>query len=145
MENGNINLKLLNSNAILPTRATDGAAGFDIYASENAMLARGKTTFVSTGIDMEIPEGFGGFVFPRSGLASRAGVRLSNCVAVIDSDYRGEIKIPLMVDCGAGYPVKKGDRVAQIVFMPYLKAELNVVEELSETERGNGGFGSTGK
>ncbi len=145
MENGNINLKLLNSNAILPTRATDGAAGFDIYASENAMLARGKTTFVSTGIAMEIPEGFGGFVFPRSGLASRAGVRLSNCVAVIDSDYRGEIKIPLMVDCGAGYPVKKGDRVAQIVFMPYLKAELNVVEELSETERGNGGFGSTGK
>lgn len=145
IQNGKINIKLLTNDAKIPTRGTDGAAGFDIYASEDAVLARGKTTFVSTGIAMEIPEGFGGFVFPRSGLASRAAVRLSNCVAVIDSDYRGELKIPLMVDCGAGYPIKKGDRIAQIVFMPYLKAKLNVVEELSETERGSGGFGSTGK
>lgn len=145
MQNCEVNIKLLNDEATLPTRGTDGAAGFDIYASEAAMIVRGRTTLVPTGVAMEIPEGFGGFVFPRSGLATKAGVRLSNCVAVIDSDYRGELKIPLMVDCGGGYPVKKGDRIAQIVFMPYLKAKLNVVEELSETERGTGGFGSTGK
>lgn len=145
MQNGEVNIKLLNDEATLPTRGTDGAAGFDIYASEAAMIVRGRTTLVPTGVAMEIPEGFGGFVFPRSGLATKAGVRLSNCVAVIDSDYRGELKIPLVVDCGGGYPVEKGDRIAQIVFMPYLKAKLNVVEDLSETERGTGGFGSTGK
>lgn len=100
---------------------------------------------IRTGIQVEIPQGYFGAVFARSGLSTKQGLRPANCVGVIDSDYRGEIKIPLYNDSGSTREVHCGDRVAQMVILPYAKVELEEVDELDNTERGTGGFGSTGE
>lgn len=135
----------LSEGAIKPTRATTGSAGYDIYAKEDCTIGDNLAIKVPTGLYCEIPEGYAGLIYARSGLATKFGVRPANCVAVIDSDYRGEILVPLRMDGDGFYEVKAGERIAQMVLTPVLTPELEVVEELSETVRGEGGFGSTGK
>lgn len=148
-----MNIKKLTETAIVPTRATEFAAGFDLYADSVDMATWGPdinkvTNFiVHTGIAMEIPHGYVGLVFARSGLACHEGLRPANCVGVIDEDYRGEIIVNLTCDMPdielVKWPVK-GDRIAQLVFVKYEPFEMTVVDKLSDTNRGSGGFGSTG-
>ncbi len=142
-----IQIKYLNKNVQKPEYATDGSAGMDLAASIDApvILKVGGRAIVPTGVAMSIPKGYAGFVFPRSGLAYKKGISMCNCVGVIDSDYTGEIKVALHNISGHEYAVNPGDRVAQIVFMPIEIGEFEEVEELNETQRGTGGFGSTGK
>ena len=142
----NVKIKYVNPEAKKPEYATDGSAGMDLSAvMDNPVTLRvGGRAMIPTGIALQIPEGYGGFVFPRSGLSYKKGISMANCVGVIDSDYTGEIKVVLHNISGHDYTVNPGDRIAQLVFMPVAKAELEVVEELAVTERGGGGFGSTG-
>lgn len=140
-----INIKKTNSNAIIPTRGSDRAAGYDLYSNETSVdIPAGETRMIGTGVCMEIPDGYAGLVYARSGLASKRGLRPANCVGVIDSDYRGEIKIALHNDSKESQTIYSGDRLAQIVITPFLAATFNEVDELSVTDRGDGGFGSTG-
>lgn len=142
-----INFKKINKNATIPTRGSEYAAGLDLYAcieKGSINIPAGETVKVSTGICTEIPENFFGGVFARSGLATKRGLRPSNCVGVIDSDYRGEIIVALHNDTDHCENIHDGDRIAQLIILPYLTVEMNEVEELSETVRGDGGFGSTG-
>ena len=128
----------------LPSYATDGAAGMDLRAAEAMELPPGGRAAVRTGIYLEIPRGWEGQVRPRSGLALKHGVTLLNSPGTIDSDYRGEIKV-ILVNLGREiYSVKRGDRIAQIIFSPCGRAELRETDEISGTERAAGGFGSTG-
>ncbi len=130
-----------------PKYATVGSAGMDLSACvpEDILIKPGEIVMVKTGIAIQIPNSsIGGFVFPRSGLSSRYGISLANCVGVIDSDYTGEIICPVINHGSSDYTVKSGDRIAQIVFLPVLRAKLQEVSSLEETERGIGGFGSTG-
>jgi dUTP pyrophosphatase len=136
--------------AIVPTFGSDGAAGADLYAridNERHMQAiyPNSTQVISTGICMEIPESYVGLVFSRSGLATKQGLSLANCVGVIDSDYRGEIKIALHNHSDSIRKVKHGERVAQIVLVPFLKPTFHEQDSLSDTARGEDGFGSTGQ
>ncbi|MCL2018668.1 MAG: dUTP diphosphatase [Oscillospiraceae bacterium] len=142
----NIKVKKLNENAKLPFRATSGSAGADLFAriEHTVRLEPSGRELIPTGLSLEIPEGFGGFIFPRSSLASKHGVSLSNCVGVIDSDYRGELKIPVINHGTDAFEIGDGDRIAQLVVMPFCTAEFSIDNELSVTERGDGGFGSTG-
>ena len=140
-----INIKLLNENAQVPTRGSEEAAGWDLYAAENAVIEPGQTTMVSTEIAIEIPFGNFGGIFARSGLASKQGLRPANCVGVIDSDYRGPVKVALHNDSNETRLIEKGERIAQLVIIPYLPVSINIVDELSDTKRGDGGFGSTGE
>ena len=137
----------LKPDATLPTRGSTSAAGYDLYAcpeTETVVIESGKTVKVGTGLAFEIPEGYFGAIFARSGLAVK-GLRPANCVGVADSDYRGEYIVALHNDSNADMVVSKGDRIAQLVVMPYLPVEFSEVEDLEKTERGAGGFGSTGK
>ena len=140
-----IKIKKLNKEAIIPTKGTTYSAGYDLYLLEEVEIKPHSNVKCPTGLALEIPEGYFGAIFARSGLASKKGVRPSNCVAVIDSDYRGEITIVLHNDFERTVKLEKGDRVAQLVIMPYLDVVFNQVEDLSETERNTGGFGSTGR
>jgi len=139
-----INVKLTDG-APLPKHAKPGDAGLDLTTRETVTLLPGDTRVVGTGVAVEIPEGYFGLVVPRSGLGSR-GVNLSNCAGVIDSGYRGEIRAPLHNNHRVGAPVviKRGERVAQLLVLPYVSCECVEVDELGETERGTDGFGSTG-
>ena len=139
-------IKLLNDFATIPTKATEGAAGFDIYCAEKdtVFIPPFSTVKISTGIATEIPEGYFGAVFPRSGLATNKELRLANCVAVIDSDYRGEWLIPLRNDGNTTRIIDPGDRIAQVVFLECPSFDFVVTDELNKTERGNGGFGHSG-
>lgn len=139
--------KKLNSNAILPTRGTKDSAGLDIHACiDNPVIVRSSSyATIDTGIACAIPQGFVGLIFPRSGLACKQGIKPRNCVGVIDADYRGEIKVCLYNDSNTDYVVKHGERVAQLVVQPFLAVDPIEVEELDDTSRGTGGFGSTGK
>ncbi len=131
-----------------PHYATSGSAGIDLSAciDEPMVLKPGEIQKIPTGIAVQIPTPeYGGFVFPRSGLSSKHGINLVNCVGVIDSDYTGEILCPLQNNGSQIYTIQPGERVAQLVFMPIVQVELVLVEELVETGRGTGGFGSTGK
>lgn len=143
-----INIKKLQDNAVIPARGSGSAAGCDLYACSNhrggCVIQPHQTVKVNTGIAVEIPEGYFGAVFARSGLASKKGLRPANCVGVIDSDYRGEILVALHNDTDTKQIFADGERIAQLVIMPYLPVEFCEVDELSETERGAGGFGSTG-
>jgi len=134
--------------ALLPTRATPGSAGYDLYADLSAPLTlkAGERALIPTGvaIALQSPE-YGAFVYARSGLASRHGVTLSNCVGVVDSDYRGEIKVPMANLSAEDYTIQPGERIAQLVLHPVVPYELEEVSELDETLRGVGGFGSTGR
>lgn len=142
-----IQLKKLKENALLPTRGSEHAAGYDLYAclEEDVLIAPGQTVKIGTGLAVAVPEGFFGAVFARSGLASKEGLRPANCVGVCDSDYRGEYIIALHNDSGMERIVRHGDRIAQLVILPFLSAEFEECDSLPETARGAGGFGSTGK
>lgn len=144
-----VNFKKLNNRAAAPTRGSVAAAGLDLHAVvDNGARARritpGSTEKIGTGIAIEIPDGYFGAVFARSGLATKQGLRPANCVGVIDSDYRGEVIVALHNDSMNDVTVRDGDRIAQLVILPYLVVHMNEVQELSDTERGAGGFGSTG-
>lgn len=142
----NIKIKKLKDNAVVPTRGSKYAAGADLYSAENDLYIEDRqTVMIGTGIAMEIPEGYVGLVYARSGLACKEGLAPANKVGVIDSDYRGEIKVALYNQSGQKKLVKKGERIAQIVIAPFLAPEFIEVNELDETDRGEGGFGSTGK
>lgn len=142
-----INIKILTETAKIPTRQHEGDAGYDLYADiqEPVIIEPHTTEFIHTGIAMEIPDGYFGAIFARSGLATNEGLRPANCVGVCDSRYRGEYKVGLHNDSVNAKIVSPGDRIAQLVIMPYLSVEFNEVDELSDTERGDGGFGSTGR
>lgn len=142
-----IKFKKLRAGAVTPTRGSAYAAGYDLYAclDNTVTIAPGETAMISTGLSMAVPEGYFGAVFARSGLASKQGLRPANCVGVCDSDYRGEYTVALHNDSALPREVANGDRIAQLVVMPFLEVEFEEAEELSETERGAGGFGSTGK
>lgn len=142
-----VNIKRLTNTAKIPTRQHEGDAGYDLYADiqEPVTIEPHTSEFIKTGIAIEIPDGYFGAIFARSGLASNEGLRPANCVGVCDSNYRGEHIVALYNDSIVSKTVKTGDRIAQLVVMPYLNVEFNEVDELSNTERGSGGFGSTGR
>ena len=147
MANAKVNIKKLNEKATVPTYGSEFSAGADLYACEEdpITVGAGKTVFVHTGIAMEIPTGYVGLVFARSGLASKKGLAPANKVGVIDSDYRGEIMVALHNHSSEDKTIDAGERIAQIALVPYLTADFNVVDDLSDTARGAGGFGSTGR
>ena len=138
-------VKKLSSDAVLPSLGSAYAAGADLYSIEGLTLAPGETKLVHTGLAMEIPVGYGGFIFARSGLATKKGLAPANKVGVVDADYRGEIMVALHNHGTQPQTVEKGERVAQMVLMPFLAAEYFEAEELSDTARGDGGFGSSGR
>jgi dUTP pyrophosphatase len=135
----------LSDAAIPPTRAHPGDAGFDLHAAEAASLPAGARGSVGTGIALEIPEGWAGLVLPRSGLAHRHGITLSNSPGLIDAGYRGEVRVLLHnTDPETGFEVAPGDRIAQLMLVRHSVPELDEVELLDESARGGDGFGSTG-
>ena len=142
-----INVKKLREAAKLPYRATEGSAGADLYACLEAPVTvqPDQRVTIPVGIAVEIPAGFGGFVFPRSSVACKFGVSLPNCVGVIDSDYRGELCVPVINHSAEPYTIKVGDRIAQLVILPVENAVYEYADDLTDTQRGEGGFGSTGK
>ena len=143
-----IKIKKVNPNAKIPTRGSDQAAGYDLYAcldTEKITIPAHQTVKVQTGLSMAIPEGYFGAIFARSGLAAKQGLRPANCVGVIDSDYRGEFMVMLHNDTDEPKTVENHDRVAQLVVIPYMPVDFQETDSLDETQRGTGGFGSTGK
>lgn len=141
-----INIKKLKSNAVIPTYGSEFSAGADLYAciDQTIDIEPHTTVLIKTGISMEIPEGYAGLIYARSGLASKKGLAPANKVGVVDADYRGEIMVALHNHSEVTASIENGERIAQMVITPFLKAEFNLVDELSETLRGSGGFGSTG-
>lgn len=142
----NINITKLNANATIPTRGSSQAAGYDLYAcvNESITIPAHSTVKIGTGLAIEIPDNYFGAIFARSGLATKKGLRPSNCVGVCDSDYRGEYIVALHNDTDVDMTIEPNERIAQLVVMPYLSVEFNEVGSLTNTERGSGGFGSTG-
>ncbi|HPS75115.1 MAG TPA: dUTP diphosphatase [Oscillospiraceae bacterium] len=143
-----IQIKKLRPGAQLPTAGSAGSAGSDLYAcieAGEALIPPGETVMVGTGISAAVPEGYFGAVFARSGLASKQGLRPANCVGVCDSDYRGEYIVALHNDSLSPRVVRDGDRIAQLVVLPFVPAEFEEADTLPETRRGAGGFGSTGE
>ncbi len=142
-----VHFKKLCNKAMMPSYGTEYSAGADLYAclDEPIELAPGATAFVKTGIAMEIPIGLVGLVYARSGLACKSGLAPANKVGVIDSDYRGEIMVALHNHSQETRKIESGDRIAQMVLAPYVFGEYEEVDELEDTTRGAGGFGSTGK
>ena len=142
-----MNIKFLDSNAQVPTLGSEAAAGYDLYASKGCVIEPGQTVFVHTGLAMEIPLGYWGGIYARSGLAAKQGLRPANCVGVVDPDYRGEVMVAMHNDSEYIREIKVGDRIAQLVFAQALHPTdgFKIVDELSDTSRGEGGFGSTGK
>ena len=142
-----VNFKKLTDGAITPTYGTEYSAGADLYNLPGATVTipPHSTVLIHTGIAMEIPEGYCGLIFARSGLATKRGLAPANKVGVIDADYRGEIIVALHNHTDSAATVDGGERVAQLAIVPFLKADLVEVEELSDTVRGSGGFGSTGR
>ena len=141
-----VKIKRLNDLAKIPTRGSDKAAGYDLYAatSYDIEIESHKTVLIGTGLSMTPPEGYFGAIFIRSGIAAKRGLRLANSVAVIDEDYTGEYILAVHNDTNEVQVVGAGERIAQLVFLPYVNAEFEEVDKLTETERGAGGFGSTG-
>ena len=143
-----IRIKKLRDGARLPHRGSEFAAGYDLYAApesgEPVTIAPHTTAMIGTGLAVAIPAGYFGGVFARSGLAAKQGLRPANCVGVIDADYRGECTVALHNDTDEPRIVAPGDRIAQLVVLPFLAAEFEETDALTETARGAGGFGSTG-
>ncbi|RJQ45926.1 MAG: dUTP diphosphatase [Gaiellales bacterium] len=140
-----IPIKILDPRAQVPAHAyDDGDAGVDLASIEDLTLVKGGRALVSTGIAVAIPKGYGGFVQPRSGLAASFGITLTNSPGLIDSNYRGEIRVIIQNTGDADFDIRVGDRIAQLVIMPVERAEFEVVDELPESGRGEGGFGSSG-
>lgn len=142
-----IPVKIVREGALLPTYGSAGAAGADLYAclTEAVTIAPGETAFVPTGIALEVPCGCAGLIYARSGMACKRGLAPANKVGVVDSDYRGEIIVTLYNHGRQPQTVQSGERIAQFVITPVLTPSYEVAEELSDTVRNNGGFGSTGK
>lgn len=142
-----VKIKKLTNTAKIPTRGTPFAAGADLYADipEEVIIFPGERVKIHTGLAMQIQPGLAGFIFPRSGLACNSGIRLSNCVGVIDSDYRGEVMVSLTCDDKDPQRIQPGERIGQIVFIHYEPEQFEEVDKLDETIRGEGGFGSTGQ
>ncbi|SOB90657.1 dUTP diphosphatase [Pseudobutyrivibrio ruminis] len=143
----NINILRMTDSAKLPERGSVSAAGYDLFAdvAEDVIIAPHETKMIGTGLAMEIPEGYFGGIFARSGLSAKEGLRPANCVGVVDSDYRGEIKVALHNDGEQARVITPAEKIAQLVVVPFLSVDFNEVSNLSDTARGEGGFGSTGK
>lgn len=140
-----LSIKRLDPDLPLPRYAHEGDAGLDLFAAEECSLAPFERKLVSSGIAVGIPEGYAGFVQPRSGLAIKHGLSLVNTPGLIDSHYRGEIKVILVnLDANNEFTLKRGDKIAQLVIQPVARVQLEEVDELDDTVRGDGGFGSTG-
>jgi dUTP pyrophosphatase len=140
-----LKVKKLNKDAIIPAYHSVEAAGFDLHSIEDVLLKPGERKLIGTGLAFEIETGFEIQIRPRSGLAYKHGITVLNSPGTVDSDYRGEIKV-LLINLGKeDFEIKKGDRIAQAVVAPVVQAEFEEVEELNDTKRGSGGFGSTGK
>ena len=142
-----LNVKKLRAGARLPTRGSELAAGYDLYSclDYSVIIAPGETTPVGTGLSFALPKGWFAALFARSGLAAREGLRPANCVGVCDADYRGEYIIPLHNDSRETRTMEPGERIAQMILLPCQELVFRETEELSSTDRGRGGFGSTGK
>lgn len=151
----NVNIKKLDKNAKIPTRGSQYAAGYDLYACytptnsgennyDSVLIPPHERRFIHTGIGMNIPSGHFGAIYARSGLACKKGLRPSNCVGVIDEDYTGDITVALYNDSNQDREVKMGERIAQLIIQPYETINFNEVVELEKTARASGGFGSTG-
>lgn len=142
-----IHIKRLSESAKLPERGSAYAAGYDLFADlkEAIEIKPQETVMINTGVAMEIPEGYWGGVFARSGLSAKEGLRPANCVGVVDADYRGPVCVALHNDSDKIRMVLPQQKIAQLVVVPFLQVEFDEVKELNETVRGEGGFGSTGK
>lgn len=144
-----INFKKLDDKAKNPVRGSEFAAGYDLYAASedgfDIIIPPHETMMVHTYLSMSIPKGYFGGIFARSGLAAKRKLRPGNCVGIVDADYRGEVMIALHNDGDGFMAIKPGERIAQLVILPFMEAEFNEVDELEQTVRGDGGFGSTGE
>lgn len=142
-----INVKKLNSFAKLPTKGSSDAAGYDLYAATNKTIdiAPHSTVKVGTGLSFELPQGTFAAIFPRSGIATKRGLRPANCIGVVDADYRGEVIVALHNDTDEMQSIEPRERIAQIILLPFIEMKFNEVDTLSETTRGDGGFGNSGK
>ena len=147
MNNYSVRIKKLDDRATIPTYGSEFAAGADLYACTDVKVevAPHETKLIHTGIAMEIPVGYAGLVYARSGIASKRGLAPANKVGVIDCDYRGEIMVALHNHSDDVQSIENGERIAQLVIAPYITADFILADELEETVRGDGGFGSTGK
>ena len=141
-----VKIKKLNPNATIPTYGSPYAAGADLYAciENEEFINPGETKLIKTGLALELPIGYAAFIYARSGLASKRGLAPANKVGVVDCDYRGEVMVALHNHSSTIQSVSVGERIAQMVIAPYITAEFEEAEELSDTVRGEGGFGSTG-
>jgi len=146
MQKYNVNIKKLDEKAVIPTYGTEYSAGFDLYSvsDEEIIIKAHETVLIKTGLAMEIPIGYAGMIFARSGLASKKGLAPANKVGVVDADYRGEVMVALHNHTNEDKSIDAHERIAQMVIMPFAAANFIEVDELSETVRGEGGFGSTG-
>ncbi len=142
-----VKIKKLRDNAQMPTYGSEFAAGADIYAAldEAVTIVPGETKFIPTGLAFQIPEGYAGFMYARSGLASKRGLAPANKVGVIDADYRGEVMVALHNHGTEAQTVEAGERISQMIIAPFVTANYIFSDELDETVRGEGGFGSTGR
>ena len=142
-----VKIKKLKETAIIPTRGSLSSAGYDLYAclESSVIIHPGQTIKISTGLAMELPEGYVGLIYARSGLACKKGLAPANKVGVIDADYRGEIMVALHNHSSEPVTVENGERISQLVITPFLQVAFNETDELSDTVRGEGGFGSTGR
>lgn len=147
MDKYSVRIKKLDEKAVVPTYGSEFAAGADLYACLDAPLTINphETILVHTGVAMEIPTGFAGLIYARSGIASKRGLAPANKVGVVDSDYRGEVMVALHNHSAVPQTIENGERIAQLVIAPYVVADFVLSDELDGTERGAGGFGSTGK
>ena len=143
----NIQLKKLSESALLPVRGSEYAAGYDLFSDidSDVSIAPHETKLIGTGISVAIPDGYFGGIYARSGLSSKEGLRPANCTGVIDSDYRGEIKVPVHNDSNEIRVISPNQKIAQMIIQPFLSVEFEEVDSLDETARGSKGFGSTGK
>lgn len=141
-----VNIKKLTTTATIPTRGSKFAAGYDLYAdlTEPITIKPYTTEKIGTGIAIELPVQYFGAIFARSGLATKKGLRPANCVGVCDSDYRGEYIVPIHNDSDEDKIIEPGERIAQLIVMPFVEVSFREVKELTDTERGDGGFGSSG-
>lgn len=143
-----IQIKKLHPDAVIPKYQTEGASGFDLVALEDVEIGLGETKLVTTGLAINVGPGYELQVRPRSGLSLKTGLRVANSPGTVDADYRGEVCVIMTlvpINGTVSYKIKKGDRIAQGVVCPVIRAEIEVVEELNDTARGAGGYGSTGK
>ena len=147
MQMYDVNIKKLDEKAIVPTYGSEYAAGFDLYSVSDEVITikAHETVLVKTGLAMEIPVGYAGMIFARSGLASKKGLAPANKVGVVDADYRGEVMVALHNHTNEDKTIDAHERIAQMVIMPYAVANFIEVDELSDTVRGEGGFGDSGK